>query len=114
MAPSEDFVSCWKNGKKIRRVKEAFKAACERAGTEDFRFHDLRQTEVSLLAAGGCDIITLQNILGHKTLSMTQRYAHLIPGRHDVTREITNKLWQKRDTKMTRSSEAADSCSVSH
>ncbi|MBN1221991.1 MAG: tyrosine-type recombinase/integrase [Candidatus Aminicenantes bacterium] len=46
---------------------------------EDFRFHDLRHTAASLLTAGWCDIITLQNILGHKTLSMTQRYAHLIP-----------------------------------
>jgi site-specific recombinase XerD len=44
---------------------------------------DLGKATSSLLAAGGCDIITLQNILGHKTLSITQRYAHLIPGRHD-------------------------------
>jgi len=79
--------------RKIRSVKEAFRAACKRAGIEDFRFHDLRHTAASLLAAGRCDIITLQNVLGHKTLSMTQRYAHLIPERHEKTKKITQKFW---------------------
>jgi integrase/recombinase XerD len=83
LAPTDDFVFCWENGKRIKCVKEAFRAACERAGIEDFRFNDPRHTEASLLAAGECDIITFQNILGHKTLSMTQRYTNLIPGRHD-------------------------------
>lgn len=82
------------NGKRIRSIREAFSAACSRAGITDFRFHDLRHTAASLLAGGGCDIITLQNILGHKTLAMTQRYAHLIPGKHEKTREIMQNFWQ--------------------
>ena len=90
--PSE-YVFSRKNGDRILCVKEAFKAACDRAGILEFRFHDLRHTAASLLAAGGCDIITLQHILGHKTLAMTQRYAHLVPGRHDKTREIMERLW---------------------
>jgi integrase len=95
---SGDFVFCWKNGKRIKCVKEAFKAACERAGIEDFRFHDLRHTAASLLAAEGCDIITLKNILGHKTLAMTQRYAHLIQDRHEKIRQIMQTVWQSSDT----------------
>jgi len=79
-------------------MKEEFNTACARAGIADFRFHDLRHTAASLLAAGGCDIITLQHILGHKTLAMTQRYAHLIPGRHEKTKEIMQSFWQKGDT----------------
>jgi integrase len=90
--PSE-YVFSRKNGNRILCLKEAFKASCERAGISDFRFHDLRHTAASLLAAGGCDIITLQHVLGHKTLAMTQRYANLVPGQHEKTREIMQALW---------------------
>ena len=104
----EDFVFVREDGSRILCFKEAFRAACERAGISDLRFHDLRHTAASLLAAGGCDIITLQNILGHKSLSMTQRYAHLIPGRMEKTREIMQQFWQQAnsnfgDTKLTQS-----------
>jgi integrase len=116
--PSE-YVFSRKNGDRILCVKEAFKAACERAGISDFRFHDLRHTAASLLAAGGCDIITLQHILGHKTLSMTQRYAHLVPGRYEKTRAIMEGLRSTRssgvgDTKVTQLVVSKNSLSVSH
>jgi len=81
-----NYVFCKDNGEKRICIKESFKSACRKAGLEDFRFHDLRHTAASLLASGGCDIITLQNLLGHKTLAMTQRYAHLIPDKHKKTR----------------------------
>ena len=96
----EDYVFARKDGKRINCFKEAFKAACLKAGITDFRFHDTRHVAASLLAAGGCDIITLQNTLGHKTLAMTQRYAHLIPGKHQRTREIMQDFWKNSgDTK---------------
>jgi integrase len=57
-----NYVFCKEDGEKRKCVKEAFSNACERAGLEDFRFHDLRHTAASLLAGGGCDIITLQNV----------------------------------------------------
>ena len=91
----------------------AFKAAYEHAGIKDFRFHDLRHAEASLLAGSGYDIIMLRYILGHKSLSMTQRYAHLVPGRLDRTREIMQRFWQDAvlragDTKRTQSGEQAE------
>jgi hypothetical protein len=98
----EDYVFTRNNGQKIKSIKEAFTIACIRAGIEDFRFHDLRHTAASLLAAGGCDIITLQNILGHKTLAMTQRYAHLIPERNERVKEIMQRSG-KVTQKVTRS-----------
>lgn len=111
---SEDHVFWRANNERIKCVKEAFKAACIRAGIADFRFHDLRHTAASLLAAGGCDIITLQHILGHKTLLMTQRYAHLMPGRFEKTRAIVNDFWRKGDTKLTRSPDKGESLLVNH
>jgi hypothetical protein len=66
----------------------------KKAGIEDFRFHDLRHTAASLLASGGCDIITLKNVLGHKSIEMTQRYAHFMPDQHEKTRRIMGNIWE--------------------
>ena len=47
----------------------------------NIRFHDLRHTYASYLASSGqVDIYTLKELLGHSTIEMTQRYAHLVNG----------------------------------
>jgi integrase len=58
-------------------VTMAFTRACRRAGITDFRFHDLRHTFGSYLAMEGFNLRTIQQLLGHKDLRMTMRYAHL-------------------------------------
>jgi integrase len=45
-----------------------------------FRFHDLRHTYASHFVMKGGDIFTLQKILGHSKIEMTQRYSHLSQG----------------------------------
>jgi integrase len=57
----------------------AFQKAVERAGIRDFRFHDLRHTTASWLAMDGRSTIEIAEVLGHKTLAMVKRYAHLAP-----------------------------------
>jgi integrase len=47
------------------------------AKLEDFRFHDLRHTTASYLAAQGASLLEIADTLGHKTLSMVKRYSHL-------------------------------------
>jgi len=64
-------------GKPMHSVKRGFKAALERAGIEDFKFHDLRHTFSSHFVMRGGSLKDLQEILGHKTMTMTLRYAHL-------------------------------------
>lgn len=66
-------------GKPFGDVKRAFATACRRAGIKDFHFHDLRHTFASHLVMSGVDLTTVKELLGHKTLTMTLRYAHLAP-----------------------------------
>jgi integrase len=51
-------------------------AALKEAGIENFRFHDLRHSAATLLAESDINDVTLAAILGHKTMSMVQRYSH--------------------------------------
>lgn len=52
-------------------------------------FHSLRHTFASWLALAGTDIYRIKTLMRHKSISMTMRYAHLIP---DATREAVHKL----------------------
>ncbi|KPJ58649.1 MAG: hypothetical protein AMJ46_13820 [Latescibacteria bacterium DG_63] len=72
-----DFLFCDSEGRPYGDIKKGFRGAVKRAGIEDFRFHDLRHTFASHLMMGGADLRTVQELLGHKGLSMTMRYSHL-------------------------------------
>lgn len=73
------YVFCDKEGKPYDDVKRSFASACKKAKIKDFHFHDLRHTFASQLVMKGVDITTVKELLGHKTLTMTLRYAHLAP-----------------------------------
>ena len=60
--------------------QKAWQEALEAAGIEDFRWHDLRHTFASYLAMSGATLAELAEALGHKTLAMVKRYAHLTEG----------------------------------
>src|SRR5512139_3863433 len=54
-------------------------------------FHTLRHTFASWLALQGESLMTIRELLGHKSFAMTQRYAHLMP---DEKKKATLKLEQ--------------------
>ncbi|MHC9540433.1 MAG: tyrosine-type recombinase/integrase [Vulcanimicrobiota bacterium] len=72
--------------------RKQFETALRKAGIKNFRFHDLRHTCGSYLAINGASLVVIKEILRHKTLSMTMRYAHLCP---DVKRAFIDIVSEK-------------------
>lgn len=68
---------------RLKKPYETFHLAWDRArrrvGLSDVRIHDLRHTYASLLINRGSSIYEVQRLLGHHHVSMTERYAHLLP-----------------------------------
>jgi hypothetical protein len=66
------------------KVSKRFKAACRAAGVREVRFHDLRHTFATRLAASGQPLRTIQEFLGHADAKTTQIYAQYAPSQHEV------------------------------
>ena len=60
-------------------ITKSWNGVIKKAEIEDFRFHDLRHHFASRLAMNGVDLLTIKELLGHASLDMTLRYAHLAP-----------------------------------
>jgi len=64
----------------------------KRAGIVDFRFHDLRHTFASQLLLHGGALKYVQELLGHKSMTMTLRYAHLTQEHKKKAVNLLNNL----------------------
>ncbi|MBI4972441.1 MAG: site-specific integrase [Candidatus Omnitrophica bacterium] len=64
---------------RARNLMREWYKVLNKAGIEDFRFHDLRHTAGTRLAQAGVDIYTISKILGHRDIRTTMRYAHHNP-----------------------------------
>lgn len=58
-------------------IRTAWENARDAAGLIDFRFHDIRHSAASYLAMNGASLVEIAEVLGHRTLQMVRRYAHL-------------------------------------
>ncbi|HVB55761.1 MAG TPA: tyrosine-type recombinase/integrase [Candidatus Acidoferrales bacterium] len=63
-------------GKPFVDLKTGFALACEKAGIMDVTWHTLRHLFASRLVNSGVDIVTVKELLGHSSISVTMRYAH--------------------------------------
>ena len=83
-------------GRRIFEVKTGFKTAwaklLKRADITKFRWHDVRHHFASRLVQAGVPLNTVRDLLGHSSVAMSLRYAHLAP---DQRREAVAKLNQQ-------------------
>jgi site-specific recombinase XerD len=71
------YVFIGERGNPLRSIRTQFKTALKKARIADFTFHDLRHTFASHFIMYGGDLLTLKELLGHSSMEMVMRYAHL-------------------------------------
>jgi integrase len=76
----------------IRDPKKWWLQVLVDAKVKNFRWHDLRHTFCSRLVQAGVDIRTVAELAGHKSISVTMRYAHLAP---EINQAAIEKLVKK-------------------
>ena len=70
-------------------LKRAMEKACKATGVKVIRVHDLRHSHVSLLIDMGFSALAIAERVGHESIDITYRYAHLFPTRQT---EMADKL----------------------
>ena len=91
-----EYVFCDNKGRPFKQINKSFQASLKKAGIEDFRFHDLRHTFASHFIMRKGSLKDLQEILGHKTMTMTMRYAHLSQEHKKKAINLLNGLTSKK------------------
>lgn len=76
--------------------RRRFAKAVKDAGLVNFKFHDLRHTSASWARQAGADIADIKEHLGHSSISVTMRYAHIVPEEHVTAADrVSEKLWSQ-------------------
>lgn len=84
------------NPKKPIDLRFPWEKALKIAEIKDFRFHDLRHTAASYMAMSGASLLEIAEVLGHKTLAMVKRYAHLCESHTaNVVARMNEKMFGK-------------------
>lgn len=104
-APSTPWVFARGNGERVVCLRKGFNEACNKAGVVDFTIHDLRHTCAAHLISAGVALAEVRDLLGHSTVMMTERYAHLAPAR---VRDAVRILDQGREPPSSRSVHAVN------
>jgi integrase len=79
VASSYVFTNTNTSGPYGRFNNTVWRATLRRAGIKNFRWHDLRHTFGSRLAQAGEPLLAIRDLMGHKQIQVTMRYAHLAP-----------------------------------
>lgn len=101
-------VFCNNQGKPRKEIRNAFKSALRKAEIKNYRFHDLRHTFASQLRNDGVDITIIQELMGHKSLAMTMRYAHLHPARGKEAVARLGRIYGTREAQEPVAGKASD------
>lgn len=88
---NSNYLFATQDGKTTLYLRGQFERALKATKIKDFHFHDLRHTAASHLAKNGASLLEIATILGHKTLAMVQRYAHLTKNHTATVLESMNE-----------------------
>lgn len=76
--------------------RKKWEQAVKRAGLTDFRFHDLRHTCATWMRMAGVDIADICEALGHSSVTVTMRYAHIEAEEHvSPFDRISERVWSQ-------------------
>lgn len=75
------------------QLKRGMEYGCKTSGVKEIRIHDLRHSHVSLLIDLGYSAVAIGQRVGHESVEITYRYAHLFP---TVQKDMAEKLNQER------------------
>ncbi|GAA0264797.1 tyrosine-type recombinase/integrase [Cryptosporangium japonicum] len=92
-----DLVFCQRNGRPIHRTEDwkEWKQLLRLAKVREVRVHDGRHTAATLLIEQGVHIRTVQEILGHSRITITERYTHVAsPMARDAAKLMGQALWE--------------------
>jgi integrase len=88
-----------KTGGPLENGRHWFEDAVLEAGIKNFRWHDLRHTFASRLRMKGAALEDIADLLGHKSLTMTRRYAHLGPNKLHAVVSLLKPSDPRSDTR---------------
>jgi len=81
------------NGMPMTDATYWFKPALADAGITDYTWHDNRHTACSRWVMGGVPLAAMAKYVGHSTIQMTMRYAHLVPGGNILANNIIDGFY---------------------
>lgn len=89
-----DLVFARKDGRKHILLDKQWQKARKEAGIPDFRLHDLRHTAATYLLQSNASLVELSALLGHRSIQMVKRYAHLSDSHaHEVVTAMNKKVF---------------------
>ncbi|MEN8129847.1 MAG: site-specific integrase [Pseudomonadota bacterium] len=80
-----------RDGKQLANVKKSWAGILAKSKITKFRWHDLRHHFASQLVMAGADLYAVKELLGHSTIAVTERYAHLAPEHMASTVALLNE-----------------------
>lgn len=93
--PDSPWVFSDHKGRRILSVRRSFKTVCERVGIADFRIHDMRHTCAAWMVQSGVPLYEVKELLGHSTIKVTERYAHLAPENIRDAVAVLDEAWSR-------------------
>jgi integrase len=100
---TNEYIFTDKDGKKIKEVSNAFQRIVDDLGFNDdvkdsrqrVVFHTCRHTFASWLAIQGTPLYTIAKLMGHKSIAMSERYAHLSPDHKKIAVNSMTTIFSK-------------------